>query len=283
MAGASVSFSSFDTFQAQAEATCNALADKLGKDVCMYTGLKVPTSEQVKLVLLTAKGTPRVVKLSCFCNAEALHLFVKDLGKPGLEPESKRLLLVNGVSKVANKERYNTVRQVAAARGKCSPFLSAEELKSLEDERAAFVVAEKAKIDAALEKAKAETLAAKEKAKADVDAAKAAAKAEAKAAKAQHIPSNGEPVDLLPAASPKRAPKRKSVDAAPQPEGMCYEGAGVVFGEEKEIVIGLESSSPKPKAKRVKKEKAPAKLPEILGVAPDESLSASAQWSGMAL
>lgn len=279
MAGASVSFSSFDTFQAQAEATCNALADKLGKDVCMYTGLKVPTSEQVKLVLLTPKGTPRVVKLSCFCNAEALLLFVKDLGKGLYESEYKRLLLVNGVSKVANKERYNTVRQVAAARGKCSPFLSAEELKSLEDERAAFVVAEKAKIDAALEKAKAETLAAKEKAKAEVDAAKAAAKA----AKAQSIPSNGEPIDLLPGRVRQRAPKRKSVDAAPQPEGMCYEGAGVVFGEEKEIVIGLESSSPKPKAKRVKKEKAPAKLPEILGVAPDESLSASAQWSGMAL
>lgn len=270
---------SFDVFQTQTEATCNALADKLGKDVCMYTGLKVPTSEQVKLVLLTPKGTPRVVKLSCFCNAEALHLFVKDLGKGLYESESKRLLLVNGVSKVANKERYNTVRQVATARGKCSPFLSAEELKSLEDERAAFVVAEKAKIDAALEKAKAETLAAKEKAKAEVDAAKAAAKA----AKAQSIPSNGEPIDLLPGRVRQRAPKRKSVDAAPQPEGMCYEGAGVVFGEEKEIVIGLESSSPKPKAKRVKKEKAPAKLPEILGVAPDESLSASAQWSGMAL
>lgn len=270
MAGASVSFSSFDTFQARAEATCNALADKLGKDVCMYTGLKVPTSEQVKLVLLTPKGTPRVVKLSCFCNAEALHLFVKDLGKPGLEPESKRLLLANGVSKVANKERYNTVRQVAAARGKCSPFLSAEELKSLEDERAAFVVAEKAKIDAALEKAKAETLVAKEKAKAEV----AAAKAEAKAAKAQHIPSNGEPIDLLPGASPKRAPKRK---------------AGEVDGFDAvrpELAIGMDEADvkePSPKAKRVKKEKAPAKLPEILGVAPDESLSASAQWSGMAL
>lgn len=271
---------SFDVFQTQTEAACNALADKLGKGVCMYTGLKVPASEQVKLVLLTPKGTPRVVKLSCFCNAEALHLFVKDLGKGLYESESKRLLLVNGVSKVANKERYNTVRQVAAARGKCSPFLSAEELKSLEDERAAFVVAEKAKIDAALEKAKAETLVAKEKAKAEV----AAAKAEAKAAKAQHIPSNGEPIDLLPGASPKRAPKRKSVDAAPQPEDRCYEGTGVVFGEEAVVVdTVIEASSPKPKAKRVKKEKAPAKLPEILGVAPDESLSASAQWSGMAL
>ena len=271
---------SFDVFQTQTEAACNTLADKLGKDVCMYTGLKVPTSEQVKLVLLTPKGTPRVVKLSCFCNAEALHLFVKDLGKGLYESESKRLLLVNGVSKVANKERYNTVRQVATARGKCSPFLSADELKSLEDERAAFVVAEKAKIDAALEKAKAETLVAKEKAKAEV----AAAKADAKAAKAQHIPSNGEPIDLLPGASPKRAPKRKSVDAAPQPEGMSYEGTGVVFGEEAVVVdTVIEASSPKPKAKRVKKEKAPAKLPEILGVAPDESLSASAQWSGMAL
>lgn len=273
---------SFDVFQTQTEAACNVLADKLGKDVCMYTGLKVPTSEQVKLVLLTPKGTPRVVKLSCFCNAEALHLFVKDLGKGLCESESKRLLLVNGVSKVANKERYNTVRQVATARGKCSPFLSAEELQALEDARKAFIKSEQASAAAA-----------KEKAKVDAELAKAAAKT--KKAEEKAVAQVEGAAEETP--KKKRSPKRKV-------PGDAYldvsRGAEVTFDDyftasalACELPIGVEvvcdtipsgvEASPKPKAKRVKKDKAPKKLPEILGVAPDESLSALGQWSGMAL
>lgn len=264
MASAVPVSSPLEVFQAQTEAICGALTDKYGKDVCLYSGLKVPVSEQVKLVVLNAKGTPRAVKQSCFSCSEALHLFIKQCGKDAFEPESKRLLLINGVSKVVNKDRFNTVRQVATARGKCSPFLSAEELQALEEARKAFIESEQASVSVARELAKA----AKEKAKVDAELAKAAAKT--KKAEEKAVAQVEGAAEETP--KKKRSPKRKleeekSGEESPAPPAPSS---------------GDEGSS-KPKAKRVKKDKAPKKLPEILGQAPEESLSASVQWSGMAV
>ena len=234
-------------FQVLAEDVCASLSDKYGKDCCLYTGQKVPSSDQVRLVVLDAKGRPKAVKQSCFCSAEALHHFLKELGKGtgAADGDVKHLLLVNGVSKV-DKARANTVRQIAAARGKCSVFMSAEELKALEAARQAFVDGEKQKAEAAVEKAKAEK--AKEKEKKEEPALAAAAEGEKSPEKK------------------KRAPKRKAEEV---------DEFDVVRPE---IEIGLKE--PSPKAKRVKKSKAA----EILGQAPQESLSAQpvVEWASMA-
>lgn len=234
-------------FQVLAEQACAALSDKYGKDCCLYSNQKVPSSDQVRLVVLGSKGRPRAVKQSCFCSAEALHYFLKELGKGtgAADGDVKHLLLVNGVSKV-DKARANTVRQIAAARGKCSVFMSAEELKALEAARQAFVDGEKQKAEAAVEKAKAEK--AKEKEKKEEPALAAVADGEKSPEKK------------------KRAPKRKAEEV---------DEFDVVRPE---IEIGLKE--PSPKAKRVKKPKAA----EILGQAPQESLSAQpvVEWASMA-
>ena len=108
-----------------------------------------------------------------------------------------------------------------------------------------------------------EELAALEEArKAFLDAVKAEKKEkEAKPKKAEEVVVEG-------AEKKKRAPKRKADEVA-----------------EAEVVIGVdvaEVKEPSPKAKRVKKPKAEKKPAEILGQAPEESLSAQVAWSGMA-
>lgn len=225
------------SFAQVAEDVCLSLSNKHGKDSCLYTGLKVPSGEQVHLVLLKPNGTPRAVKQSCFSSAEALAGFIKELGKGmgASDSDVKQLLLINGVSKCANKDRANTMRQIAVARGKCSPFMSSEELAALEEARKAFLDAEKEKA--------------------------AAAKAEKKEKEADEAVVEG-------AEKKKRAPKRKADEVA-----------------EAEVVIGVDAAEvkePSPKAKRVKKPKAEKKPAEILGQAPEESLSAQVAWSGMA-
>lgn len=223
------------SFAQVAEDVCLSLSNKHGKDSCLYTGLKVPSGEQVHLVLLKPNGTPRAVKQSCFSSAEALAGFIKELGKGmgASDSDVKQLLLINGVSKCANKDRANTMRQIAVARGKCSPFMSSEELVALEEARKAF-----------LDAAKAEK---KEK--------------EAKPKKAEEVVVEG-------AEKKKRAPKRKAEEALDAEAVICVDVAEV--------------KEPSPKAKRVKKPKAEKKPAEILGQAPEESLSAQVAWSGMA-
>lgn len=218
------------SFAQVAEDVCLSLSNKHGKDSCLYTGLKVPSGEQVHLVLLKPNGTPRAVKQSCFSSAEALAGFIKELGKGmgASDSDVKQLLLINGVSKCANKDRANTMRQIAVARGKCSPFMSSEELAALEEARKAFLDA---------------------------------VKAEKKEKKAEEVV-------VECAEKKKRAPKRKAEEVV-----------------EAEIVIGVDAADvkdPSPKAKRVKKPKAEKKPAEILGQAPEESLSAQVAWSGMA-
>lgn len=218
------------SFAQVAEDVCLSLSNKHGKDSCLYTGLKVPSGEQVYLVLLKPNGTPRAVKQSCFSSAEALAGFIKELGKGmgASDSDVKQLLLINGVSKCANKDRANTMRQIAVARGKCSPFMSSEELAALEEARKAFLDA---------------------------------VKAEKKEKKAEEVV-------VECAEKKKRAPKRKAEEVV-----------------EAEIVIGVDAADvkdPSPKAKRVKKPKAEKKPAEILGQAPEESLSAQVAWSGMA-
>ena len=218
------------SFAQVAEDVCLSLSNKHGKDSCLYTGLKVPSGEQVHLVLLKPNGTPRAVKQSCFSSAEALAGFIKELGKGmgASDSDVKQLLLINGVSKCANKDRANTMRQIAVARGKCSPFMSSEELAALEEARKAFLDA---------------------------------VKAEKKEKKAEEVV-------VECAEKKKRAPKRKADEVA-----------------EAEVVIGVDAvdvKEPSPKAKRVKKPKAEKKPAEILGQAPEESLSAQVAWSGMA-
>lgn len=230
------------SFAQVAEDVCLSLSNKHGKDSCLYTGLKVPSGEQVHLVLLKPNGTPRAVKQSCFSSAEALAGFIKELGKGmgASDSDVKQLLLINGVSKCANKDRANTMRQIAVARGKCSPFMSSEELAALEEARKAFLDAEKEKA--------------------------AAVKAEKKEKEAK--PKKAEEVVVEGAEKKKRAPKRKADEVA-----------------EAEVVIGVDAvdvKEPSPKAKRVKKPKAEKKPAEILGQAPEESLSAQVAWSGMA-
>ncbi len=225
------------SFAQVAEDVCLSLSNKHGKDSCLYTGLKVPSGEQVHLVLLKPNGTPRAVKQSCFSSAEALAGFIKELGKGmgASDSDVKQLLLINGVSKCANKDRANTMRQIAVARGKCSPFMSSEELAALEEARKAFLDAEKEKA--------------------------AAVKAEKKEKKADEAVVEG-------AEKKKRAPKRKAEEALDAEAVICVDVAEV--------------KEPSPKAKRVKKPKAEKKPAEILGQAPEESLSAQVAWSGMA-
>lgn len=239
-----------EEFPAQAENVCIALSTQLGKDTCLYTHLRVPTDEQVRLVVRKSNGTLRPVKQSCFSSIEALQLFLKEVGKRFGQTDAavNCLLLVNGATKV-DKARANTVRQVVAARGKCSPFMSADELKELEAKRQAFIDGEKQKATEAAEKAKAQ-------------------KKEAKK------PAESEPVvEGEEKPEKKRAPKRK---------------AGEVDGFDAvrpEIAIGVDVADvkePSPKAKRVKKPKAEKKPAEILGQAPEESLSAQVPWCGMA-
>ena len=218
------------SFAQVAEDVCLSLSNKHGKDSCLYTGLKVPSGEQVHLVLLKPNGTPRAVKQSCFSSAEALAGFIKELGKGmgASDSDVKQLLLINGVSKCANKDRANTMRQIAVARGKCSPFMSSEELAALEEARKAFLDA---------------------------------VKAEKKEKKADEAVVEG-------AEKKKRAPKRKAEEALDAEAVICVDAAEV--------------KQPSPKAKRVKKPKAEKKPAEILGQAPEESLSAQVAWSGMA-
>jgi len=248
-------------FQVLAEDVCASLSDKYGKDCCLYTGQKVPTSDQVRLVALDAKGRPKAVKQSCFSSAEALHHFLKELGKgtSAADSDVKHLLLVNGVSKV-DKARANTVRQIAAARGKCSVFMSAEELKALEAARQKFVEDEKQKAAEAAEKAKAE-----------------------KAKKEQPAPV---PIveDQEEKPKKKRSPKRKAEEMSEvvTDHGVVRCGPGVIpeVGAGEFVECVQSAVSDKPKVKRVKKSK-PA---EILGQAPQESLSAQpvVEWASMA-
>lgn len=234
-----------EEFPAQAENVCIALSTQLGKDTCLYTHLRVPTDEQVRLVVRKSNGTLRPVKQSCFSSIEALQLFLKEVGKRFGQTDAavNCLLLVNGATKV-DKARANTVRQVVAARGKCSPFMSADELKELEAKRQAFIDGEKQKATDAAEKAKAQ-------------------KKEAKK------PAESEPVvEGEEKPKKKRTPKRKAEEV---------DEFDVVRPE---IEIGLKE--PSPKAKRVKKPKAEKKPTEILGQAPEESLSAQVPWCGMA-
>lgn len=242
-----------EEFPAQAENVCIALSTQLGKDTCLYTHLRVPTDEQVRLVVRKSNGTLRPVKQSCFSSIEALQLFLKEVGKRFGQTDAavNCLLLVNGATKV-DKARANTVRQVVAARGKCSPFMSADELKELEAKRQAFIDGEKQKAAEAAEKAKAE-------------------KKEAKK------PAESEPVvEGEEKPKKKRAPKRKAE------ESTEVVAAGDWCGCSGPVEPVADVKEPSPKAKRVKKPKAEKKPAEILGQAPEESLSAQVPWCGMA-
>lgn len=250
-------------FQVLAEDVCASLSDKYGKDCCLYTGQKVPSSDQVRLVVLDAKGRPKAVKQSCFCSAEALHHFLKELGKGtgAADGDVKHLLLVNGVSKV-DKARANTVRQIAAARGKCSVFMSAEELKALEAARQKFVEDEKQKAAESAEKAK-------EKDK--KDASTAVAEGEKSPEKKKRAPKR-KLIDIIMEGSQELVPPTPVVRDSQVVDDWCGCSGPV------EPVAGVKE--PSPKAKRVKKSK-PA---EILGQAPQESLSAQpvVEWASMA-
>lgn len=227
-----------EQFPVQAEEVCIALSTQLGKDTCLYTRLRVPTEEQVRLVVRKPNGTLRVVKQSCFSSIEALQLFLKEVGKQIGQTDAavNSLLLVNGATKV-DKARVSTVQKVVAARIKCSPFMSVEELKLLEANRQAFIDGEKQKAAEAAEKAKAQQ---------KKDASPAGEDQEEKPKK-------------------KRSPKRKAEEAVAD-----------------EVVAEGVVEEVSPKAKRVKKSKAEKKPAEILGQAPEESLSAQVPWCGMA-
>ena len=241
-------------------------ADVLGRGVCVQTKLAIADPNPgCSLRVLNSSLKPVVVPKAQFVSLEAVLRFIGELSKQYPDVDKKEvnaLVAINKCGQEINKERGVAVVKIS---DKVGAFVGDCDNAALKESRAKYDADLKVKQDEAKEKEKAAKAAEKEKEK----AAKAAEKE--KAAKAKDMDVAAPAAAAEKPAKAKRAPKRKAEEVEVVASGSVSSGSEldpVPAG----IAIGVKE--PSPKATRVRKEKAPAKARDALGLDVDQAIGA---------